>query len=68
MENKYVWAIVAFVIGYYIAKKRLEKTITDKVKEAEATIEKEFSDGVDNMLAIAEQKGMSVTQVRQNFK
>ena len=68
MENKYVWAIVAFVIGYFIAKKRLEKTIADKVKAAEDAITKEFSDGVDNVLAIAEQKGMTVTQVRQNFK
>lgn len=68
MENKYVWAIIAFLIGYFIAKKRLEKNIADKVQAAEEALTAEFAAGIDNALAIAEQKGMSVAQVRQNFK
>ena len=56
MDNKFVWVIAAFIIGYWIAKKRLEKTVLEKVKEAEEKISKEFSDGVSNALAIAESK------------
>lgn len=67
MDNKFVWAIAAFIIGYYIAKKRLEKNIAEKVKAATAELEKEFSQGVDQMLATAESKGMSISQVRQLF-
>lgn len=67
MDNKFVWAIGAFIIGYYIAKKRLEKNIAEKVKTATADLEKEFSQGVDQMLATAESKGMSISQVRQLF-
>lgn len=67
MDNKFVWAIAAFIIGYWIAKKRLEKTVLEKVKEAEEKISKEFSDGVSNALAIAESKGMTVSQVRQSL-
>jgi hypothetical protein len=68
MENKYVWAIIAFLVGYFIAKKRLEKSIADKVQAAEEALTTEFAAGIDNALAIAEQKGMTITQVRQNFK
>jgi uncharacterized membrane protein len=68
MENKYVWAIIAFVIGYYIAKKRQEKAILEKIEAAKEELTTEFSTGIDNALAMAEQKGMSVTQVRQLLK
>lgn len=67
MDNKFVWAIAAFIIGYWIAKKRLEKNIAQKVKEATDSITAEFSQDVDKMLAVAEQKGLSVSQVRQMF-
>lgn len=67
MDNKFVWAIAAFILGYYIAKRRIGGDIDKKIAEAEGKITAEFAAGVDNALAIAESKGMTVSQVRQNW-
>ncbi len=67
MDNKFLWAIGGLVIGYLIAKNKTEKAMKGQIASAAQKAEDDAASVFDNMLAIAESKGFTVSDIRQQL-
>ena len=68
MNNKYLFLIAGLLVGFWIAKRGNAKKIEAAVSKVSDEVTAEISSGIDTMLEHAEKQGLTVTQVRENFK
>lgn len=65
MDNKYIWAIGAFVIGYYIASRKTKSEVKKKVDNAIAGISQEIHENFNKAIDLAAQKGHGLAELKQ---
>jgi len=62
--NKIFYVIIGALVGYYIAKNRMEKNLAAQAKKIADETTNMVSEAVDKALAHAETTGMSLSDVR----
>lgn len=63
MDNKWIFAVIGIVVGFYLCSKRNEKKLQDKVYEKH----KEILNAVNGLLDQATEAGSSIDDIKVEF-